>query len=230
MTAALPRRSRAQCEGEGGPGSAGIMASRRALLGIGALVASSVTWMGMQAPAAARCLGPVISFSPEVVGRGQSVSVTGGGFGDECYDTGAPPGATGILGEPIEVVDLVLLQGDREFVVGHADADDQYAFTVTVVVPASLEPGSAQVVARLAEGDVPAYDDGPQTLTVTDAPPVGASTGEASPSASAIEATGSSSSDQGIGKIGLLGTVGLALAAIYGIAVMHRRRERNQPA
>jgi hypothetical protein len=158
------------------------------------------------------------------------VSVTGEGFGDECYDTGVPPGATGILGEPIQDVGLVLLQGDREFVVGDADADDQYAFTVTVVVPASLEPGTAQVVARLVEGDVPAYDHGPQTLTVTDAPPVGASTGEASPSAAAIEATSSSSSDRGIGKIGVLGTAGLALAVIYGIAVMRRRRDSNQPA
>src|SRR5688572_21650602 len=60
-------------------------------------------------PAIADCSGPHISFSPEVAGPGEAIVVTGEAFGDACHDTGVPPGASGVLGEPREGLAIVVM-------------------------------------------------------------------------------------------------------------------------
>jgi hypothetical protein len=169
-------------------------------------------------------------FTPEVAGRGEAVTIMGEAFGDNCYDTGPPPaGATGLLGEPRQDIELRFVQGDSEIVVGEADADDDYAFTATVVVPASLEPGPAQIRGRFADGaDVGSYKRGPQVLTVTEAPPVQGVTTTTStfiaPSGSEVALPPEPSSDEGNGRDIALAAGLLALAGLGAGALILRRR------
>src|SRR5215207_8849154 len=91
-------------------------------------------------PAIADCSGPHISFSPEVAGPGQAIVVTGEAFGDACHDTGVPPTASGVLGEPRDGLAIVVMQGEDEFVVAEGNADGAYGFAVSIVLPETLRP------------------------------------------------------------------------------------------
>lgn len=209
-----------------------MMTTPRAWLGVGVAVAGVCAFVGFTAPAGADCGGPHMWFTPEVAGRGEAVTVMGEFFGDNCYDTGPPPdGATGVLGEPRQDIELRVVQGDREIVVGEADADDDYAFTVTVVLPASLEPGPAQIRGRFADGaDFGAYKRGLQVLTVTDEPPIEAvtTTAAAPPSGSEAALPPEPSSDEGkASKIAL--PAGVLVLAILGAGALALRRRRGTP-
>ena len=93
------------------------------------------------AAAGAACLGPSIEYESGPVRRGGTVTVTGSGFGDNCYDTGPPPAGEGYLGKPLTEIEVVLVQSDRQTVVARGAADDGYAFEIDVVVPGRVVPG-----------------------------------------------------------------------------------------
>lgn len=128
-----------------------------------------LVWSGTAA--SADCQGPTLQFEPAAAPRGGEITVAGTGFGDNCYDTEPPPDGEGVLGRPQRDLQVLLVQGGEELVVAKGDAGADYAFEVTVVVPAALEPGPARFVARLADGGeafVPQADG----LVITDAAPI----------------------------------------------------------
>lgn len=133
-------------------------------LAVGAVGASAT-------PVAADCSGPTVEFEPAEVGRGGELTVVGTAFGDNCYDTGPPPDGEGFLGVPQSDIEVRILQGPEEILVAKGDADDDYRFEVTVVVPSALDPGAARLVVRLANGgEAFLVDNGP--FVITDAEPV----------------------------------------------------------
>ena len=119
-------------------------------------------------PASADCPGPSMSFSPQDVDRGGEVTVTGEAWGDNCYDTGPPPNGEGVLGRPATDIEIVLTQGDTEWVLGTVDADNQYGFEKQMVVPADASPGEAQLNARHT-GAAPYIPYVEPTLRISDA-------------------------------------------------------------
>ena len=133
-------------------------------------------------PAAADCEVPTIEIEQREVVRGGQLLVTGYAWGDNCYDTGAPPDGEGVLGVPIGEINVFVLQGTDEFLVATGAADTDYSFDVTVVIPPELTPGTAIVQARWA--DRIAYSEDPQIVVTTAAPLV---SGE--PSVAAFEPT-----------------------------------------
>lgn len=96
--------------------------------------------------------------------------VVGSAWGDNCYDAMDPPLGEGVLGKPIDEIDVYIVQGDREWLVATGAADDEYAFETVVVVPIDLDPGDAVVEARWGAGRV-AYSADPR-LDVTGAAPL----------------------------------------------------------
>lgn len=96
--------------------------------------------------------------------------MTGRYFGDDCFDTGTVPPGVGPLGQPLTGLVVVIDQGDNEFVVATGSAGSDYAFKVEVVIPASLEPGKANL-ALLGAGDARLTTD--VALTISSATPVG---------------------------------------------------------
>jgi hypothetical protein len=113
-----------------------------------ALVATATGTFASTAPAAADCIGPtILPITGELV-RGEPVTITGRGWGDQCYDTGPPPPGQGTLGTPADDIEIRFTQGDTDVVVAQGSADDEYRFEVTVSVPTSLAPGEARLWAR----------------------------------------------------------------------------------
>lgn len=125
-------------------------------------------------PAAADCMGPTIEIEQSEVARGDELAISGSGWGDNCYDTGAPPAGEGVLGVPINNIRIFLVQGATEWLVATGSADADYQFDVAVVVPPDLQPGVAEVQAR--HGDVVAYSSDPQFVVVAAPAPTVADT------------------------------------------------------
>lgn len=119
--------------------------------------------------AEARCIGPTLVVAPEPVDPGREISVDGRGFGDACHDTGLPMDAHGVLGEPLSDLQVQIVQGGNAQVIADVTADDDYAFQVSIVAPAWLQPGKAQL--KVTRGGVqPEQPVAEGTLTITDAP------------------------------------------------------------
>jgi hypothetical protein len=93
----------------------------------------------------AACPTPTVKFRPTRVARGATVTITGQNFGDACFDTGTVPEGVGKLGDPLAGLVIVIDQADREYVVASGSADQDYKFSVEIIVPAGLEPGEATV-------------------------------------------------------------------------------------
>jgi hypothetical protein len=127
-------------------------------------------------PATADCSGPTVRSAPLEVAAGDEVTITGEAMGDNCYDTGPPPAGQGALGKPLRDLEVVVQQGDAEHVLARGGADEDYAFEVTVTVPADLEPGEAVVLVRHRDGDQVSAG---QPLSVRDGPDVGQGAGVA---------------------------------------------------
>lgn len=122
-------------------------------------------------PAAADCIGPTVEVASREVVRGGELVIHGSGWGDNCYDTGHPPAGEGVLGLPLTGIGVYIVQGNDEWLAATGEADAEYEFEVTVVVPTDLRTGAAEVQARY-EGDA-AYSPDPWFL-VTDAPALSA--------------------------------------------------------
>jgi hypothetical protein len=138
------------------------------------LIGTTAGLVVLGAPAAgADCLGPTIEYTAGAVDRGQEITVTGTGFGDNCYDTGPPPPGEGTLGRPLADIDVVITQAGVDHVVAEGTADADYGFEVSVVVPSDLEPGEATVQALWDAGAAPASDRTDEPLVISDAPSTG---------------------------------------------------------
>ncbi len=122
-------------------------------------------------PAGADCIGPTVGYAPSEVVRGGTVTFTGRGFGDNCYDTGPPPAGESVLGKPLTEIEIHLVQGDVDQLVATGAADEEYAFAVEAILPDSFEPGEVSV-SVLTGRDVGVYFESSVPLTVTDAAPV----------------------------------------------------------
>lgn len=122
-------------------------------------------------PAAADCIGPTVEVASREVVRGGELVIHGSGWGDNCYDTGNPPAGEGVLGRPLTGIGVYIVQGNDEWLIATGEADAEYKFEVTVVVPTDLQTGAAEVQARY-EGD-DAYSPDPRLL-VEDAPALSA--------------------------------------------------------
>ncbi len=118
-------------------------------------------------PARADCAGPMVEVSEKDLDRANDVTIIGRFWGDNCYDTGAPPAGEGTLGKPIDPIEIVFVQNGTDFPVALGAADEDYEFSVTLPVPWDLEPGPAQMVVRSIGGDWPI--DAPVEVMVTDA-------------------------------------------------------------
>ena len=125
------------------------------------------------APVAADCSGPTLRFAPHDVDRGGTLSVTGSGWGDNCYDTGSPPDGEGVLGNPITGIEILIKQGSKEWLVARGSADDQFGFSIDIRVPTDLTPGEAELTARHSL-DIGVFNQD-SVLRVSDAEPVGPS-------------------------------------------------------
>jgi hypothetical protein len=126
-------------------------------------------------PASADCPSPSMTFFPRDVDRGGEVIATGKYWGDNCYDTGPPPDGQGDLGEPLDGIQIVLVQGEREWVVGTVDAGagDDYGFVTRIVVPRDAAPGDAQLLVRRPETYLFVSNPDPM-LGISSAPPIDA--------------------------------------------------------
>jgi hypothetical protein len=144
-------------------------AARRSGRGVGLGLGAAFLVVLGTSPAGADCSGPMIEYDAGPVDRGQAISVSGGGFGDNCYDTGPPPAGEGILGRPLTDVEVVITQAGVDHLVAEGNADDEYEFTVEVVVPADLAPGEARLQVRWGPGTTWAVDQTDQPLVVSDA-------------------------------------------------------------
>lgn len=103
---------------------------------------------GLSEPAAADCGGPTISYTPAEVVAGDAIIVDGYGWGDNCYDTGPPPGGEGDLGKPLTNIEIVFVHQGGEVPVATGNADGRYEFTAEITVPGTLEPGDFTVETR----------------------------------------------------------------------------------
>jgi hypothetical protein len=84
--------------------------------------------------------------------------------------TGPPPRGEGTLGHPIDDIEIVITQGGTEQVVARGAADDEYAFSVDIVVPSGLAAGEARVLAR-GGAVTAAFDATDAPLVLGDGPP-----------------------------------------------------------
>lgn len=206
--------------------------------------ATTVTTNAASPAAGASCVGPMLLVPSATIAapldRGQSFVVTGRAWGDNCYDTGVPPGGRGVLGNPLRNISIVFVQGDRRIVVARGAADPDYGFRVRVTVPEALEPGSVRLVAHHGSQDVEAASsrgtysppqDGPTAITLSTAAPTGRPLDVArfGPSAGAAARTPASSEPDhpatvsySLVLLAVIGGVGLTAGLIGALA--RRRR------
>jgi hypothetical protein len=210
--------------------------SRRSLVVL--LLLACVSPILLPSPAAADCSGPTIQAIHPAV-RGDVITVKGYGFGDNCYDTGPPPAGQGALGIPVGDLELLVSQGDKEVQVASGRADDDYEFSVDVVVPSDLAPGSAWLVARWGadRSTVRAFDvlaDPPvaHTTGTTSIGPIGsvpASTAEAINSSVTESAVASVDDGQSLSGARVGAALLLVLAATVAAVSWTRRSRRREP-
>jgi hypothetical protein len=104
----------------------------------------------------ASCAGPRLTVSRGVVAPGASLGVSGFGFGTDCNDTGqsGPP-----LGEPMEHITVVFVEGAERLTLGSVDADGDYEVEFSLTVPATATPGPATLA--VGSATIPVWIDGP---------------------------------------------------------------------
>ena len=100
-------------------------------------------------PASADCAGPTVEHEVGVFDHGDDFTISGYGWGDNCYDTGPPPEGEGDLGNPYQDIDLLLRSGDVDVLIAQGAASENYDFEVTVTLPTELPAGPFHVVARV---------------------------------------------------------------------------------
>lgn len=98
--------------------------------------------------AAASCVAPRLAYEGGDVRAGETVSVVGQYWGDDCYDTGTPQNGEAALGRPLTGIVVMFVQGGTETIVARGDADAGYEFRVDIVIPPTAVLGEARLSAR----------------------------------------------------------------------------------
>lgn len=160
-----------------------------------AIVAVFAVGLIAASPASADCNGPSMTFTPHDVDRGGEVTVTGTGWGDNCYDAGVWPEGEGVLGRPVNDVEIVVIQGDMEWAIATVDADDDYGFVTRVVVPQDAAPGDAQLIARKPGTLPPVFNPDPTLRISTAAAVTSAPTTASTPDPSVAESATASEAE-----------------------------------
>lgn len=189
------------------------------------IVALFVVGVVSAPPASADCNGPSMTFSPHEVVRGGEVIATGEAWGDNCYDTGPPPDGEGVLGRPMTDIEIVVVQGEREWVVATVDANDDYRFTTPVNVPQDATPGDAQMIARKS-GTLPYVSNPDPALRISNAPALTPPPRDTTSSTTALEpdaATAENESGSQAVWLTIVAAVAVALAAGTWVAAVRRR-------
>lgn len=120
------------------------------------------TW----APGAqADCIGPTFNHTSGDLAHGATLTITGYGFGDNCYDTGPPPPGEGALGRPLTDIEVWLDQDGDRHLVAVGNADEAYEWVVDVAVPAVLDVGTVDV--SVTTGSFEAFDETDTQIWVT---------------------------------------------------------------
>jgi hypothetical protein len=166
-----------------------------------------------------------MTFSPHDVVRGGEVIATGKGWGDNCYDAGPPPDGEGVLGRPVTDIEIVVVQGDKEWVVATVDADENYRFTSPVNVPQDVAPGDAQMIARKA-GTLPYVSNPDPALRISSAPALTPPPRDTPSSTTALEpgaATGRNESGSQAVWLAVVAAVVVAVAAGTWVVAVRRR-------
>lgn len=96
--------------------------------------------------ARADCIGPTYTNTGGDLAHGDLVTVTGYGFGDNCYDTGPPPPGEGDLGRPLTGIEVYFEQRGQLHLVATGNAGEDYAWEIQVPLPAVLDVGDVGVV------------------------------------------------------------------------------------
>lgn len=196
------------------------------------LVVSVAAMSGGVERAGAACIGPYIAYAPSEVAPGSDIDVVGLAWGDNCYDTGPPPAGEGSLGKPADV-DLLVAQGEMEWLVGSATANSDYRFDAVARVPLEVKPGAASLVARRSSGRS-AYRS-VWHFSITGAAPVQSSTsiaavGTSDPVEPAESRNGAVVSDESAGgwstgaKVLLIAVLAVAVLAIPGFMMSRSQR------
>ncbi len=145
---------------------ADMTASRRRLGFILVFVAGGI-FVGAGV-ARADCIGPTYSHTGGDLAHGDLLTVTGYGFGDNCYDTGPPPPGEGSLGRPLTGIEVYMEQGGRLHLVAVGNADQDYLWKLEVPIPTVLGKGEAHVV--VMSNGFEAFREDPPEIWVTSAP------------------------------------------------------------
>lgn len=171
-------------------------------------------------PAQAKCVGPSISSSATDVNRGETITVTGKAWGTGCNDVN-PDASEGALFAPKTGIVVEIIQGGQHTVLAKGNAAKDYAFTVQVEVPSTLQPGPATLTAG-----TPAA---PVGLTISDSPP----SGEAQTSVASFGPTGPvkpkpmegspTAQSSGGGTSPVWWIVGAIIVVIIGVLVFSRK-------
>ena len=104
-----------------------------------------------------------LSSSATSVDRGETITLSGWGWGSGCNDVNPDP-SEGALFAPRTRIVIKIVQDGHHTVLAKGNASSDYSFTVRVTVPSTLQPGPATV-------DIGGVDV-PVNLTISDAPPV----------------------------------------------------------
>jgi hypothetical protein len=181
-------------------------------------------------PAAADCGGPTYTYDAAPARRGTTVTVTGRGWGDSCYDTGPPPDGEGVLGKPQTNLLVLFVQGGEEVIVGEGDADADYEFVVDVPVPATLTPGEATLAVWNATGSI-GLSATDQPIVITDEPPAETVWKVATfgPSRADVRIPSGSASSESEGRDGGLPWLPVGLGAVITVGVIAWGIARRRP-
>jgi hypothetical protein len=128
--------------------------SKTTMIALAVALAMVVGALFAPTPAAADCMAPTITIDDGPLIRGSTLRVVGTAWGDDCHDTGPPPEGEDTLGKPLNEIDVVVVQGDEEYLVAEGAAGARYDFAVNVAVPSDLVPGAEELVARSTAGSV----------------------------------------------------------------------------
>jgi hypothetical protein len=143
---------------------------------LGLFVTLLLGMLCMPAGAAASCAAPTFAYAGGDVRAGDTVTVVGQFWGDDCHDTGDRPDGEGVLGRPRTDIVVMFLQSGTETVVARGDADAGYAFEVDIEIPSTAVLGEARLSARAGDLDGHRDSTSREPLTVTsvgDGSPVG---------------------------------------------------------
>ncbi len=124
-------------------------------------------------------------------------------------------------------IEIVVVQGELEWVVATVDADDNYTFTTRVNVPRDATPGDAQMIAREA-GAVPHFSNADPALRISAAPPVSSpptTDTSASPTTPGPDAT--TAENDSDSQAYLLAVVAVVVAFAAGTLVVVVRRRSS---